>query len=91
MSFRQLKLTRFGILEVIESVFTKGITEMVAAEQTATATYDKATKTVPKIFEENIAFADEEKEIKEVIDVIQPAVAILEKEMGGGASIMVKP
>ena len=28
------------------------------------------------------------KEIKEVIDVIQPAVASLEKEMGGGASMM---
>ena len=36
MLFRQLKLTRFDILEVVESVFTKGIMEMVAAEQTAT-------------------------------------------------------
>ena len=81
MSFRQLKLTRFDILEVVESFFTKGIMEMVAAEQTAIATYDKANKTVPKIFKENIAFVDGEKEIKEVIDVLQPAVAILEKEV----------
>ena len=44
------------------------------------ATYDKATKTVPKIFKD-IVFADEEKEIKEVIDVVQPAVAILGKEV----------
>ena len=48
MSFRKLKLTRFGILEVIESVFAKGITEMVAAEQTAIAACDKASNTVPK-------------------------------------------
>ena len=80
MSFRQLKLTRFGILEVIESVFTKVITEMVAAEQTAIATYDKATKTVPKIFKD-IVFVDKEKEIKEVIDVLQTAFYILEKEV----------
>jgi len=33
-----------GMLEVIESDFTKGITEMVAAEQTAAATYEKETK-----------------------------------------------
>jgi len=33
-----------GMLEVIESDFTKGITEMVAAEQTAAATYDRETK-----------------------------------------------
>jgi DNA repair exonuclease SbcCD ATPase subunit len=33
-----------GMLEVIESDFTKGLTEMVAAEQTAAATYDKETK-----------------------------------------------
>ena len=58
-----------------------GITEMVAAEQAAIATYDKATKTVPKIFKENNAVVDEEKEIKEVIDVLQPAFYILEKEV----------
>ena len=80
MSFRKLKLTRFDILEVVESVFTKGIMEMVAAEQTAIATYDKATKTVPKIFKD-IVFVDQEKEIKEVIDVLQPAFYILEKEV----------
>lgn len=33
-----------GMLEVIESDFTKGITEMVAAEQTAAATYEKESK-----------------------------------------------
>jgi len=33
-----------GMLEVIESDFTKGISEMVAAEQTAAATYEKETK-----------------------------------------------
>jgi len=33
-----------GMLEVIESDFTKGLSEMVAAEQTAAATYDKETK-----------------------------------------------
>merc|ERR1711907_846348 len=33
-----------GMLEVIESDFTKGLTEMVAAEQVAAATYDKETK-----------------------------------------------
>jgi len=33
-----------GMLEVIESDFTKGITEMVAAEQMAADTYDKETK-----------------------------------------------
>merc|ERR1719181_1050239 len=33
-----------GILEVIESDFTKGITEMVAAEQMAADTYEKQTK-----------------------------------------------
>merc|ERR1719245_1999937 len=33
-----------GMLEVIESDFTKGITEMVAAEQTAAATYERQTK-----------------------------------------------
>jgi len=33
-----------GMLEVIESDFTKGLTEMVAAEQTAAATYEKETK-----------------------------------------------
>merc|ERR1719305_187826 len=33
-----------GMLEVIESDFTKGLTEMVAAEQVAAQTYDKETK-----------------------------------------------
>jgi len=33
-----------GMLEVIESDFTKGITEMVAAEQTAAATVERETK-----------------------------------------------
>jgi len=33
-----------GMLEVIESDFTKGLSEMVAAEQTAAATYEKETK-----------------------------------------------
>merc|ERR1719240_1109226 len=33
-----------GMLEVIESDFTKGLAEMVAAEQTAAATYEKETK-----------------------------------------------
>jgi chromosome segregation ATPase len=33
-----------GMLEVIESDFTKGLTEMVAAEQTAAATYENETK-----------------------------------------------
>jgi len=33
-----------GMLEVIESDFTKGISEMVAAEQTAAATVEKETK-----------------------------------------------
>merc|ERR1719197_671739 len=33
-----------GMLEVIESDFTKGLTEMVAAEQTAAATYERETK-----------------------------------------------
>ena len=56
MSFRQLKLTQFGIFEVIESVFTNGITEMVVAEQTAIATYGMATKTVPKMFKDKTAF-----------------------------------
>jgi len=37
---------------------------------------------------EATAFAAEEKELKEVIDMLQRAVAILEKEMGGGASMM---
>lgn len=37
---------------------------------------------------EHKAFAAEEKELKEVIDMLQRAVAILEKEMGGGASMM---
>ena len=32
------------MLEVIESDFTKGLSEMVAGEQTAAATYDKETK-----------------------------------------------
>ena len=44
------------------------------------ATYDKATKTIPKIFKD-IVFVNEDKEILEVIDVLQPAVAILEKEV----------
>jgi len=33
-----------GMLEVIESDFTKGLTEMVAAEQTAAAAYDRESK-----------------------------------------------
>jgi len=33
-----------GMLEVIESDFTKGISEMVASEQTAAATFDRETK-----------------------------------------------
>jgi len=33
-----------GMLEVIESDFTKGITEMVASEQTAAASHEKETK-----------------------------------------------
>jgi len=33
-----------GMLEVIESDFTKGLSEIVAAEQTAAATFDKETK-----------------------------------------------
>jgi len=37
---------------------------------------------------ENAAFVAEEKELQEVIDMLQRAVAILEKEMGGGASMM---
>merc|ERR1719506_1705773 len=37
---------------------------------------------------EAAAFAAEEKELTEVIDMLQRAVAILEKEMGGGASMM---
>jgi chromosome segregation ATPase len=37
---------------------------------------------------EAAAFAAEEKELQEVIDMLQRAVAILEKEMGGGASMM---
>merc|ERR1719506_1686240 len=37
---------------------------------------------------EAAAFSAEEKELKEVIDMLQRAVAILEKEMGGGASMM---
>jgi len=37
---------------------------------------------------EHTAFVAEEKELKEVIDMLQRAVAILEKEMGGGASMM---
>jgi len=37
---------------------------------------------------ENTAFVAEEAELKSVIDMIQRAVAILEKEMGGGASMM---
>lgn len=49
----------------------------VAADETelkgATAIRDK----------EAAAFADKEKELKEVIDVLQRAVAVLEKEMGG--------
>ena len=32
------------MLEVVESDFTKGLSEMVAGEQTAAATYDKETK-----------------------------------------------
>ena len=32
------------MLEVIESGFTKGLSEMVAGEQTAAATYGKETK-----------------------------------------------
>ena len=46
----------------------------------SSATNDKATKTVPKIFKD-IVFVDQEKEIKEVIDVLQPAFYILEKEV----------
>ena len=56
MSFRQLKLTQFGMLEVIESDFAEGIPETVAAEHTAVATYDKATKIGPKIFKEKHCF-----------------------------------
>merc|ERR1719506_1010132 len=37
---------------------------------------------------EAAAFTAEEKELMEVIDMLQRAVAILEKEMGGGASMM---
>jgi len=37
---------------------------------------------------EAAAFAAEEKELSQVIDMLQRAVAILEKEMGGGASMM---
>jgi len=37
---------------------------------------------------ENKAFIANEKELKSVIDMLQRAVAILEKEMGGGASMM---
>jgi len=37
---------------------------------------------------EAASFAAEQKELKEVIDMIQRAVSILEKEMGGGASMM---
>merc|ERR1712194_923966 len=33
-----------GMLEVIESDFTKGISEMVAGEQTAASTHDRETK-----------------------------------------------
>merc|ERR1712222_274148 len=33
-----------GMLEVIESDFTKGLSEMVAAEQTSASTYEKETK-----------------------------------------------
>jgi len=54
------------------------IAEDEAAINTATGIREK----------ENTAFVAEEKELKEVIDMIQRAVAILEKEMGGGASMM---
>jgi chromosome segregation ATPase len=37
---------------------------------------------------EHAAFVAEEKELKEVIDMLQRAIAILEKEMSGGASMM---
>jgi len=37
---------------------------------------------------EAAAFAAEQKELSQVIDMLQRAVAILEKEMGGGASMM---
>merc|ERR1719486_1145001 len=37
---------------------------------------------------EAAAFAAEQKELKEVIDMLQRAIAILEKEMAGGASMM---
>merc|ERR1712032_1096822 len=33
-----------GMLEVIETDYTKGLSEMVAAEQTSAATYEKETK-----------------------------------------------
>merc|ERR1719162_1895347 len=33
-----------GLLEVVESDFTKGLAEMTAAEETAAAEYDKLTK-----------------------------------------------
>merc|ERR1719207_257659 len=33
-----------GLLEVIESDFTKGLAEMIATEETAAADYDKETK-----------------------------------------------
>jgi len=54
------------------------IAEDEAAINTATGIREK----------ENTAFVAEEKELKEVIDMIQKAVSILEKEMGGGASMM---
>jgi chromosome segregation ATPase len=46
----------------------------------------KAATTIRK--KEATDFAAEEKELNEVIDMLQRAVAILEKEMAGGASMM---
>ena len=44
------------------------------------ATYDQATETVPEIFKD-IVFVDEENEINEAVDVLQPAFAIRQKEV----------
>ena len=51
-----------------------------ASPKKRAATYDQATKTVPEIFKDMV-FVDQEKEIKDVIDVLQPAFYILEKEV----------
>jgi len=69
-----------GMLEVIESDFTKGLTEMVAAEQMAAAGHDKETK--ENAIEKTVKNQDVKYKTKEAAS-LDKAVAELSTDLEG--------